>query len=73
VAAEWCLALVRPGGAAVLWTGPSVEPDRVATVAARLGGALVEVRDGLLVLRKVAATPPGFPRRAGVARKRPLA
>jgi hypothetical protein len=28
---------------------------------------------GLLVLRKLGPTPPGFPRRPGVARKRPLA
>ena len=27
----------------------------------------------LLVVRKEAPTPPGFPRRTGVARKRPLA
>jgi hypothetical protein len=26
-----------------------------------------------VVLRKVAPTPPGFPRRVGVAKKRPLA
>jgi len=73
VAAEWCLPLVYPGGAAVLWAGPSAGEDRVARVAARLGGELAEARDGFLVLRKIAATPPGFPRRPGMARKRPLA
>lgn len=73
VAAEWCLPLVRPGGAAVLYVGPSAEPERVARTAARLGGELVESPAGLLVLRKVAPTPAGFPRRPGVARKRPLA
>jgi hypothetical protein len=31
------------------------------------------LREGLLVIRKVGATPEGFPRRAGMARKRPLA
>jgi 16S rRNA (guanine527-N7)-methyltransferase len=72
VAAEWCLPLVRPGGVAVLWVGPSVDTDRVARVAEQVGGELAESRGGLLVLRKVRPTPQGFPRRAGVASKRPL-
>jgi 16S rRNA (guanine527-N7)-methyltransferase len=72
VAAEWCLPLVCPGGAAVLWTGPTADVDHVARVASQLGAELAEARDGLLVLRKVRATPAGFPRRTGVARKRPL-
>ena len=72
-AAEWCLPLVRPGGAVVLWVGPSAEPDRVARVAERIAGELVDSPEGFLVIRKVAPTPPGFPRRAGVAKKRPLA
>ena len=72
VAAEWCLPLVRPGGAAILWVGPSADADRVARVAAKLGAELEEA-EGFLVLRKVGPTPPGFPRRPGVARKRPLA
>jgi 16S rRNA (guanine527-N7)-methyltransferase len=73
VAAEWCLPLVRPGGAAVLWVGPSADVARVAKVAPQLAAAVDGERDGLLVLRKVAPTPRGFPRRTGVARKRPLA
>jgi len=73
VAAEWCLALVRPGGAAVLWLGASADLAAVARVSELLGGAPPEERDGLVVLRKLAPTPAGFPRRAGVARKRPLA
>ena len=72
VAAEWCLPLVRPGGAAILWVGPSAEADRVAAVAERLAAELVE-EDGFLVLRKVGPTPAGFPRRPGMAKKRPLA
>lgn len=70
--AEWCLPLVRPGGAVVLWVGPSVDRERVARVAEQIGGELAESRDGLLVLRKVRPTPEGFPRRTGVASKRPL-
>jgi 16S rRNA (guanine527-N7)-methyltransferase len=73
VAAEWCLPLVAPGGAAVLYVGPSAEAARVARAAEKLAGRLVESRPGLLVLRKQGPTPPGFPRRPGIARKRPLA
>jgi 16S rRNA (guanine527-N7)-methyltransferase len=72
-AAEWCLPLVRPGGAVVLWVGPSVEPERVARVAERLAGELVSSPPGFLVIRKTGPTPAGFPRRTGVAKKRPLA
>jgi 16S rRNA (guanine527-N7)-methyltransferase len=73
VAAEWCLPLVRPGGAAVLWLGPSAEVDRVAQVAERLAAGRPEERNGLLVIPKLGPTPEGFPRRPGMARKRPLA
>jgi 16S rRNA (guanine527-N7)-methyltransferase len=73
VAAEWCLPLVWQDGAVVLWVGPTAELDRVARVAERIGGELAETHDGLLVLRKIEPTPAGFPRRTGVARKRPLA
>jgi 16S rRNA (guanine527-N7)-methyltransferase len=73
VAAEWCLPLVAPGGAAVLFVGPSAEAERVAIVAEQLGAELAEGPPGLLVLRKLTPTPPGFPRRPGVAGKRPLA
>lgn len=72
-AAEWCLPLVREGGAVVLWVGPSADRDRVARVAARIAGELADAPDGLLVIRKAGPTPAGFPRRVGVARKRPLA
>jgi 16S rRNA (guanine527-N7)-methyltransferase len=72
VAAEWCLPLVRPGGGVVLWVGPSAEADRVGRVAAQLGGELAGSPAGFLVVQKLAPTPPGFPRRPGMARKRPL-
>ena len=73
VAAEWCLPLVREGGAAVLWVGASADVDAVARVCERLNAAPPEEHEGLLVLRKLGLTPPGFPRRPGMARKRPLA
>jgi 16S rRNA (guanine527-N7)-methyltransferase len=73
VAAEWCLPLVREGGAVVIWVGPSAEIDRVARVADQLAAGPPEDHGGLLVLRKLGPTPKGFPRRPGMARKRPLA
>ena len=72
VAAEWCLPLVRVDGAVVLWVGPSADSDRVARVAERIAGELVDAPPGFLILRKIGPTPTGFPRRTGVARKRPL-
>ena len=73
VAAEWCLPLVREGGAVVLWVGETAEPERVARVAERLAAEPADSPAGLIVLRKLGPTPPGFPRRTGVARRRPLA
>jgi 16S rRNA (guanine527-N7)-methyltransferase len=73
VAAEWCLPLVRPGGAVLLWVGPSAERDRVAAVAEQLNARPEDAAAGFILLRKTGPTPAGFPRRAGVARKRPLA
>jgi 16S rRNA (guanine527-N7)-methyltransferase len=77
-AAEWCLALVRPGGAAVLYVAASSDAARVSEVSRRLGGGTAEVVPtpggrALLVLPKLEATPEGFPRRPGAAKKRPLA
>jgi 16S rRNA (guanine527-N7)-methyltransferase len=72
-AVEWVVPLVRPGGLALFWFGPSADLDVVSRVSARVGGGEPEVREGLVVVPKVTATPAGFPRRVGVARKRPLA
>jgi 16S rRNA (guanine527-N7)-methyltransferase len=72
-AAEWCLPLVRPGGAVILWVGRTAELESVAQVAEQLAAAPPEDHDGLLVIRKLGPTPEGFPRRPGMARKRPLA
>ncbi len=73
VAAEWCLPLVRTGGAAILWLGERADIERLAAVSEQVGGGAPELHDGLAVLPKVASTPPGYPRRTGVAKKRPLA
>jgi 16S rRNA (guanine527-N7)-methyltransferase len=72
-AVEWVLPLVRPGGAALLWLGPAADLDLVRRVASKLGGGEPAMRpDGIAFVPKVEPTPPGFPRRVGVAKKRPL-
>jgi 16S rRNA (guanine527-N7)-methyltransferase len=73
VAAEWCLPLVQEGGAVILWVGPSADAEAVALVAVKIAGELEAAPPGFLVLRKTGPTPAGFPRRTGVAKKRPLA
>ena len=73
VAVEWCLPLVEQGGTVILWVGPSADAGAVGRVARKLGGELENAPPGFLVLRKTGPTPPGFPRRPGVAKKRPLA
>jgi hypothetical protein len=56
----------------VLWVGESADLEHVARVASRLAGQPEESPAGFAVLRKTGPTPAGFPRRVGVARKRPL-
>jgi 16S rRNA (guanine527-N7)-methyltransferase len=73
VSAEWCLPLVAAGGVAILYVGPSADVGAVSRVSEQLGGGPVKALPGLFVLPKLAATPLGFPRRPGVAKKRPLA
>ena len=73
VALEWVLPLVRPGGAAVLWLGPDADLEQLGRVAEQLSGGAPVNRSGLVVVPKIGPTPGGFPRRTGVARKRPLA
>ena len=76
VAAELTLPLVSPGGHLVLWAG-AVDRPAVDTAAAELAAEVVEERQTgdrrrLLVFRKLAPTPERFPRRTGVAARRPL-
>jgi 16S rRNA (guanine527-N7)-methyltransferase len=82
--AEYAAPLLREGGVLIAWKGRRDEAEERdgAAAAARLGMEIEEVRPvapfpeaqarHLVVLRKIAPTPPGFPRRAGMARKRPL-
>jgi 16S rRNA (guanine527-N7)-methyltransferase len=76
VAAELCLPLARPGGHVLLWTA-GIDPEGLAPAAAALAGELAETvsvapNRRLLLLRKAGATPERFPRRPGMAAKRPL-
>ena len=73
VAVELCAPLVARGGAVVIWLGESADREQVARAAALVACRLESDSDGLVVLRKIGATPAGFPRRPGVAKKRPLA
>jgi 16S rRNA (guanine527-N7)-methyltransferase len=73
VATELCLPLVREGGAVIIWAGPTADTAGVTRAAERLAGRLEPSPPGFLVLRKTGPTPPGFPRRPGMAKKRPLA
>jgi 16S rRNA (guanine527-N7)-methyltransferase len=73
VAAELCLPLVALDGVALLWLGESADLDAVEKVSKQLGARLERDLGGLVVVRKVHPTPTGFPRRPGMAKKRPLA
>jgi 16S rRNA (guanine527-N7)-methyltransferase len=84
VVLEYAAPLLRVGGTLVDWRGKrSPEQERAASRAAvLLGVRLVEIRrvrpfeaatdHHLHVFVKDGETPPRFPRRAGIARKRPL-
>jgi len=84
VLAEYAAPLLCDGGSLVAWKGARDEVEELAgrAAAAALGLEAEEplrvepfpaARDRHLhVFRKVAPTPPRFPRRAGMARKRPL-
>jgi 16S rRNA (guanine527-N7)-methyltransferase len=81
---EYLLPLVRRGGRAIAMkgeTGPAEAQGARGTLEL-LGGKLVQIEpvvlpglaEGrfLIVMEKVRATPPGYPRRAGVPRRRAL-
>jgi 16S rRNA (guanine527-N7)-methyltransferase len=84
VVLEYAAPLLRLGGSVIAWRGrrdPATEAA-AAAAAAELGLELGEVRRvvpfpgaehrHLHLARKIAETPPRFPRRAGMAAKRPL-
>jgi 16S rRNA (guanine527-N7)-methyltransferase len=76
VALELCLPLARAGGRVLLWTG-EIDGDVIDRVAAQLAARVSRIeRYGgrrLVEVAKLGATPERFPRRPGMAGKRPLA
>jgi 16S rRNA (guanine527-N7)-methyltransferase len=76
VALELCLPLARAGGSALLWTG-EIDGHAIDQVAAQLAARVsrIEPYGGrrLIEVAKLGATPERFPRRPGMAGKRPLA
>jgi 16S rRNA (guanine527-N7)-methyltransferase len=84
VVLEYAAPLLRLGGSLVDWRGRRAGPeeDAAARAAAELGLRRVEIRrvqpfagardHHLHLFAKVDETPARFPRRAGMARKRPL-
>lgn len=82
---EYAAPLLRDGGVLVAWKGARDRAEEASGAAAaeKVGMAVKEVlpvqpypaseHRHLHVFRKTAPTPPEFPRRAGMARKRPLA
>ncbi|HEX4034372.1 MAG TPA: 16S rRNA (guanine(527)-N(7))-methyltransferase RsmG [Solirubrobacteraceae bacterium] len=84
VLCEYAAPLLRLDGRLVAWKGElAADEEAAASRAAQLLGLRGEeavrsapyagsVAHRLYVFRKVAPTPPRFPRRAGMARKRPL-
>lgn len=85
VLVEYAAPLLRPDGVLVAWKGTVDEAERQQGrgAASQLGMALDEVRQvepfkgardrHLCVFRKISPTPDGYPRRPGMASKRPLA
>jgi 16S rRNA (guanine527-N7)-methyltransferase len=75
VALELCLPLARTGGRVLLWTG-QIDGDVIDQVAAQLAARVsrIEPYGGrrLVEVAKLGATPERFPRRPGMAGKRPL-
>ena len=76
VALELCLPLARAGGRVVLWTG-EIDGDAIGEVAEQLAARVSRIEHyggrRLVEVAKLGATPERFPRRPGMAAKRPLA
>lgn len=86
-AAELCLPFVRAGGRFLAMKGKEADKEIISSNDAikKLGGTIKEVVDTpiidakgdvlsrkTVVISKISQTPPGYPRKAGLAKKRPL-
>ena len=84
VLSEWLLPFVKPGGRVLALKGPAAEAELAAARAAieKLNARAVGVFDAdipwrdwnhkIVEIEKIGPTPEAFPRRVGVAEKRPL-
>ncbi len=84
VLVELALPLLKMEGMLMAWKGPEAagEVEAAANSLARLGGEVKGIAPyelpyglgsrNLVTIRKVTATPPEFPRRPGMAEKKPL-
>ena len=80
---EYCLPFVKLGGMFIAYKGDKIEKEvsQAENAIKLLGGKLKEIQkvalsDGtlhsLVIIKKVSTTPPKFPRRPGMAKKKPL-
>jgi 16S rRNA (guanine527-N7)-methyltransferase len=88
VLVEWCLPLVRPGGTLIAYKGMKAaeEAKQAAAAVKALGGELDRIEGigkdtnwageisghELVVIKKVASTPDGYPRKPGDAKRDPI-
>lgn len=84
VLSEWLLPFVKPGGRMLALKGPMAqeETEKAANALEKLNAEAAGVHDApilwrdwnhkIVEIRKKGPTPEAFPRRAGVAEKRPL-
>ncbi len=86
VVIEYCAPFVQEGGSVLAMKGPLEEEEIVSgkRAATKLGSEFSHVLEipfnnrleqkqrQIVVFRKVAATPTGYPRRIGLAKKRPI-
>ncbi|MGE5415696.1 MAG: 16S rRNA (guanine(527)-N(7))-methyltransferase RsmG [Acidobacteriota bacterium] len=79
---EWALPMVKVGGFFIAWKGPNldVELERAEGAMGLLGGILSRIEKyeldakarNLVFIKKIKECPEKYPRRGGLARKRPL-
>ena len=81
---EWLLPLVKPGGRMLALKGPSAEEEaaEAAYALSELGGEIAGIHSAplpgrdwdhkIIEIVKTRSTPDKYPRRAGMAEKRPL-
>ncbi len=83
VLSEWCLPLVRVGGAFIALKGPSPEEEieEAKTAISALGGEIGDVyavnlpgdiTHSIVYIKKISQTPQKYPRKAGKASKQPI-